>query len=153
MSLHVQCVTVLNEIIYGILGYVDDVMGAGSAEKIRTCIRNMRWLEILKKYTFGMDKTKYMIMNTGKEEEEIIEEELEGGEVERTGKHEYVGFWVNEDGDCETQIKKKSETLMGEVRRIRRLASKETVGNLYYCTRLFLYEACIVPSMLHGVDA
>ena len=44
-----NCMTAIGEILYGILGYVDDVMGAGSAEKIRTCIRNMRWLEIQKK--------------------------------------------------------------------------------------------------------
>ena len=42
---------------------------------------------------------------------------------------------------------------MGEVRNIRSLASKENVGNLYYVTRLFLYEACIVPSMLYLLEA
>ena len=148
-----NCTTAIGDVLYGILGYVDDVMGAGSADKIRTSIRNMRWLEKLKKYTFGLDKTKYMVINTGEEEEEIIEEEVEGGKVEKTEEQEYLGFWVNTEGDCETQIKNKSDALMGEVSEIKKRACKETVGNLYYSIRLFLYEACIVPSMLHELEA
>ena len=64
-------------IIFVILGYVDDVLEVGSAEKIRRCIRNMRRLEKLKKYSFGREKTKYIVINTGKEEEELIEEEVD----------------------------------------------------------------------------
>ena len=57
------------------------------------------------------------------------------------------------EGDCETQIKKKSDALMEAVSEIKKRACKETVGNLYYSIRLFLYEACIVPSMLYEVKA
>lgn len=42
---------------------------------------------------------------------------------------------------------------MGEVSSIRSLASKENVGCLYFVTRLFLYEACIVPCMLYLLEA
>ena len=148
-----DCTSAIGNVLYGILGYVDDVLGAGTAEKIRTCIRNMRRLEILKKYTFGMDKTKYMIIETGKEEDEIIEEEVEGGLVERTEEHEYLGFWVNESGDCELQIQKKDKKLKGEVSTIRSLACVWNVGSMYFCIRLFLFEACIVPSMLYLIEA
>ena len=148
-----NCKTTIEEIEYGVLGYVDDVLGAGSAEKIRKCARCMRRLEILKKYTFGMDKTHYLIMNTGKEEDELIEEELEGGKIERTEVEEYLGFWLNENGNCMTQIEKKSDELMGELSTIRKLACKESVGILYFCVRLFLFEACIIASMLYGFEA
>ena len=148
-----NCMTAIGEIEYGVLGYVDDVLGAGGAEKIRTCARNMRRLEILKKYTFGMDKTHYLIMKTGKENDELIEEELEGGKIQKTEEHEYLGFWVNVNGDCQTQIEKKGDKLMGELSSIRKLACKESVGSLYFSVRLFLFEACIIPSMLYGFEA
>ena len=52
--------------------YVDDILGGDKAEEARRVIRKMRQLEIEKKYTFGLDKTKYMVIETGREVEEEI---------------------------------------------------------------------------------
>ena len=51
-----------NEII-AIVVFVDDVMSAGCAEDGRKAIRNFKELEDLKKVTYGLKKTKYMVMN------------------------------------------------------------------------------------------
>ena len=67
------------------------LMNKNAKIKVKTNIRNIRWWEKLKKYTFGLDKTKYMVMNTGEEEEEIIEEEVEGGKVEKTERKNTLG--------------------------------------------------------------
>ena len=47
--------------VVGILMFVDDVMSAGTAEVARKCIRNLREIEKLKKFTFGLKKTNYMV--------------------------------------------------------------------------------------------
>ena len=41
---------------------------------------------------------------------------------------------------------------MGEVNGIKTLGSKENVGPLFINTRLFLYEACIVQSVLYQLE-
>ena len=58
----------------GILGYVYDILGGEKAEAVRKVIRKTRQLEIQKKYTFGLDKTKYMVEETGTEKKEEIKE-------------------------------------------------------------------------------
>ena len=91
-------------------------------------------------------------MATGREEEETIKEEVEEGFVEKTEEYEYLGFWINEKGNCETHIGKKGKKIMGEVNVIKTLGSKENVGPLFINTRLFLYEACIVQSVLYQLE-
>ena len=137
----------------GILGYVDDILGGDKAEAVRKTIRKMRQLEKEKKYTFGIEKTKYTVMETGKEEEEEIEEEVERGKVEKTDEYKYIGLWLNEEGDLKTHIEEKNKSVMGEVNEIRTLGSKENVGPLFLCTRLMLFEACIIPSLLHQIES
>ena len=64
-----------------------------------------------------------------------------------------MGLWLNEEGDCTTQIERKSKEIMGEVTVIRNLGSKANVGELYMTTRLLLYEACIVQALLYQLEA
>ena len=56
----------------GIPVFMDDISAVGDAEEIRKGIRNCRKVEILKKFEFGLKKTKNMIVITGKEEVEQI---------------------------------------------------------------------------------
>ena len=46
-----------------ILVFVDDVMAAGDAEDVRKGIRNFNEMEKLKKFTCGLKKTKYVVVN------------------------------------------------------------------------------------------
>ena len=119
------------------------MVGIRHSRPVRKVIRKMRQLEIQKKYTFGLDKTKYMVVETGTEKEEEIKENIERGMVEKANKYKYVGLWLNSEGDLKTHIeKKKTKSIMGEV----------NVGDLFICTRLFLYEACIIPSLLYQIE-
>ena len=112
----------------------------------------MRRLETEKKYTFGLDKTKYMVIETGEEAEEEIREEIELGVVEKTDEYKYVGLWLNKAANLNTHIEEKKKSIMGEVNEVRNMGSKENVGPLYLCTRLLLFEACIIPSLLHQIE-
>ena len=143
----------VGKIAVGILGYVDDILGGDKAEAVRKTIRKMRQLETEKKYTFGIDKTKYMVINTGREAEEMIEEEIERGKVTKTDEYKYIGLWLNKEGNLKTHIETKKKAIMGEVTQMKILGSKENVGHLYLCTRLMLFEACIIPSLLHQIEA
>ena len=99
-----NCESNTGEVFFGILGFMDDLFGLGSPNKIRKVIRNMRQLEIEKKYTFGTTKTKYMVMETGREVEEEIVEEIEQGIVGKTNEYEYLGLWLNNKTDLSCHI-------------------------------------------------
>ena len=86
----------IGEQVIGILIFVDDAMSAGTAEEIRKAIRNFAEMEKRKKFTYGLKKTKYMVIKTGKEKEEEIKEEAKEGEVGRTDEYKWVGFLLSE---------------------------------------------------------
>ena len=136
----------------GILVFVDDVMSAGDAEDARCCIRNLREMETKKKFTFGLKKTNYMVLNTGKEVEEEINEKVKGGTVSKTGEYKYVGLWVSEKGDCELHISKKAQKIKGEVVALKSIANYHNTGGTFVNVRLELYESCIVHSLLYNLE-
>ena len=60
--------------------FVDDIATAGKAEHIKKGINNCARMEKEKKISFGLKKTKYMIVKTGREEE--INETVKAGRIE-----------------------------------------------------------------------
>ena len=54
--------------------FMDDTAAVGTADNIRKGIQNCKKMKIEKKIIYGLKKTKYMVINTGKEPEEIIED-------------------------------------------------------------------------------
>ena len=58
--------------------FMDNIAAVGTADNIRKGIQNCRRMEIEKKMIYELKKTKYMVINTGKEPEEIIERVKEG---------------------------------------------------------------------------
>ena len=51
------------------LVFIDDIAAVGTADDIRKRIKNCRRMEIKMKMIYGLKKSKYMIINTGKEPE------------------------------------------------------------------------------------
>ena len=136
----------------GILVFVDDVMSAGNADSARKCIRSLKEMETKKKFTFGLKKTNYMIIDTGKEVAEEINEEVKQGKIPETDEYKYVGLWLNKAGNCEMQIEKKSQEVKGEVAALKGLANYYNTGDTYVNVRLKQYEACIIPSLLYNLE-
>ena len=137
----------------GVLGYVDDLVTAGNAEQVKRTIRSLREMEELKKFTFSVKKTKYMVIETGKEEEEKIEEMIEKGKVEKVDEYKYLGLWINSKGNYREHITKKGQNIKGQVMAIKSLGSWSNVGPMYINVRLQLFEACIIPSLLYQLEA
>ena len=73
----------------GMSVFMDDIATASKAEHIRKGINNCARMEKEKKIIFGLKKTKYMIVKTGTEEEEI-NETVKAGRVHRTDKSKYL---------------------------------------------------------------
>ena len=54
--------------------FMDNIAAVGTADNIRKGIQNCRRMEIEKKMIYELKKTKYMVINTGKKPEEVIQE-------------------------------------------------------------------------------
>ena len=138
-----------------ILVFVDDVMSAGMAENARKSIHNMAVMEKVKKFTYGLKKTKFMVVDSAKGQPEEIKEEVKGGTVGETSEYKYVGFWVNKKGNCLLQIEKKKQSLKakGEVNGLKSVANYYNVGETFVNVRLEMYEQCILQSLLYNMEA
>ena len=136
-----------------ILIFMDDVMSAGYAEEIRKAIRNCKDMEDIKKFTFGLKKTKYLVMKTGREQEEVVEERVNLGIVTKTTEYKYVGFHLDERPNCLYHIEKKSNQINGQITALRSIANYNNVGSKFLQVRIELYESCVIQSMLHGLEA
>ena len=142
----------VGEQVVGILVFVDDVMSAGTAEDIRKAIRNFAEMEKIKKFTYGLKKTKYMVMKTGREKEESIEERVKEGKVEKVDEYKYVGVMLSEEGDLLHHLDYKLKKMKGQVAEMKSMASFYNLGPLFVAVRLQLYEACIVMSILYNIE-
>ena len=61
---------------------MDDIAAAGKAEHIRKSIKNCARMGKEKNISFGLKKTKYMIVKTGREKEEEINETVKAGRIQ-----------------------------------------------------------------------
>ena len=84
--------------------FMDDIATAGKAEHIRKGIKNCARMEKEKKISFGLKKTKYMIVKTGREEKKL-NETVQAGRIKRTVKCKCPGMTISTDGQLTENIK------------------------------------------------
>ena len=84
--------------------FMDDIAAVGTADNIRKGIQNCRRIEIEKKMIYGQKKTKCMVINMGKEPEEVIEERLKGEIVQESDIYKCLGMVINELGNVKDHI-------------------------------------------------
>ena len=85
-------------------------------------------MEIEKKMMYGLKKTKYMVINSGKEPEEVIEERVKERKDQETDIYKYLGILINKSGNLKDHIlelKIKYEVINREISAI---GSKYQVG-------------------------
>ena len=110
-------------------------------------------MEKEKKMTYGLKKTKYLIVKTGKEIEEIVQENVQSGEVCKTETYHYLGITINEEGNLEEHIKviaRKCETISMEIGAI---AAKNQVGKEEMRVKLKLFDTCLMTALIYGMEA
>ena len=101
--------------------FMDDIAAVGTADDIRKGTRNCRRMEIEKKVICGLKKTKYMVINTRKKPEEVIEERVKKGIVQETDIYKYLGMILNKSGNFKDHIPEfniKCEVINREIRAI-----------------------------------
>ena len=65
----------------GMLVFVDDINTTGEESDVKKGIRNCHRMEVEKKFTYDMEKTKYTVMETGNQRTSNIKESVGLGEV------------------------------------------------------------------------
>ena len=80
-------------------------------------------METQKKFSYGLKKSKYMVINTGREKEDVIQEKLKKGEVQKINEYRYLGLWFNDKGNLITHIEKLKDTVPAKLCGIKSIAS------------------------------
>ena len=142
-----------SEINIGITVHVDDVSTGGDPEDVVETARKLRWMESQKKFSFGLKKTKWMVVNTGREKVKEIDTSVNKGRIGRTHEYKLLGFWINEKGNCELQIEKNEKKVLGKTSAIKTFVSSNSVGTEYVNVRLKMFSCCLIPSLLYGMEA
>ena len=75
----------------GMSVYMDDIAAGGGIAEIRKGIRNCAKMEKEMNMRYGPKKVKYMMVKTGKEGEEIVQEKVKSGAVQKTRTYHYLG--------------------------------------------------------------
>ena len=93
-----------------------------------------------------------MIIETGREKDEEINEKVKLGSVLEVDEYNYIGLWLNKKGNCSLQIEKKKGKIKGKISALKSLASYQNVGSLFVKVRLQLYIFCILPGVLYNLE-
>ena len=133
--------------------FMDDISAVGDAEEIRKGIRNCRKMETLKKFEYGLTKTKIMIVRTGKGEVEQIQERVHQGTVLETDKYKYLGMIINTEGNLKDHMQEMWQKSNKILLQINAIGAKSQVGTEEIRVKLKLFELCLMPAILHGLAA
>ena len=134
------------------LVYVDDIAGAGTKEVIEGIGNNLQQLEKKKGFTFGTDKTNYLIIKTGKEKDELVELKVKKGMIEKADNYKYLGLIIHENGTIEKHIEAMMKKGIGMMKDVAKLGHQNNVGEMSTLIQLFLYEKVVVPSLTYNLE-
>ena len=141
------------DVTIGMCVHVDDMSVAGDPEDIKRGAQKLRMMEEEKKFTFGIQKTKYMVIKTGREKEKKIQIDISSGTIGRIDEYKLLGFWINEMGNCMLQVKKNGEKVIGKTSAVKSFITPNSCGSEYINVRLKMFECCLIPSLLYGIEA
>ena len=94
-----------------------------------------------------------MIVKTGREEEEEINETVKAGRIQRTDKCKYLGVTISTDGQLTEHIKELNSRCDTINREISAIEAKTQVGKEEVRVKLKLFETCLMPALLYGMEA
>ena len=133
--------------------FMDDITALRTADDIRKGIQNCRRMEIEKKMIYGLKKTKYNVINTGKEAEEVIEKRVKEAIVQETDIYKYLGMVINKSGNLKDLILELNRKCEASNRDISAIGTKHQVGKVEIRVKLKLGETCLMPALQYGLEA
>ena len=98
--------------------FMDDIAAIGGADTIRKRIRNCRKMETEKKIQYGLKKTKYLTIRTGREKQELIEKKVKEGKIDEVATYSYLGIMLNKEGNLKEHIKETESKASRIIREI-----------------------------------
>ena len=117
--------------------FVDDIIGMGSQEKLKSVEKSLQAMEEEKKFTFHDKKSNIMVIKFKRKESKKATEEanelninVEKGKIEQVKEIKYLGESFNENGDNKTKIQKRLCKIPCVIQTIKRYGSTEKVGKL-----------------------
>ena len=128
---------------------MDDIAAIGDADT-RKGKRNCRKMEIEKKIQYGLKKTKYLTIRTGREKQEKIEEEVKEGNIDEVDTYSYLGIMLNKGSNLKEHIKENDNKASRIIRELNGISSKQNVGQEEIRVKIKLFETCLVQAILHG---
>ena len=136
------------------LVYVDDIGGAGSKENTKIIGENLQKMEQRKGFTFSVEKSNYMVVQTGnsKKENEDIDIKIKKGQVRRTREYKYLGNWIDTEGNVRRQIEEVERKVMAMEREMKRISSEMNLGRMSTEGRLIICERTVVPAMTYNLE-
>ena len=111
----------------GMPEYVDDISTAGDKIDVEKGIRNCRHMEKYK-FSYGLEKTKYLVVKTGYDSPEAVEEYVKQGKVQQTQEYQYVGIWINEKGNLSTHLKFLEQKARSNMKELLNIGHEANVG-------------------------
>ena len=94
---------------------MDDVLAIGDPDTIRKGIRNCRKMETEKKIIYGLKKTKYMTIITGREKLEQIEGEVKEGKIDEVDTYSYLGITLSKEQEYIKETENKASRIIREI--------------------------------------
>ena len=140
------------KVTIGMPVFMDDIAAVGTEDNIRKGIQNCRRIEIEKKMIYGQKKTKCMVINMGKEPEEVIEERLKGEIVQESDIYKCLGMVINELGNVKDHILELDRKCEVINREISAIGANHQVGKEDIRVKLKLYETCLMPALLYKLE-
>ena len=148
-----KCETYISTDLHiGTLIFVDDIEAIGTRKTMIVAAENLQHMERKKGFRFNTDKTKYVIVKTGKEKGEEVDIEVAMGKIERVEKYKYLGNWIGENGRPTSQIEAKEKEVTRIVIEVSKLCSEQNFGKMSTATRLILYEKTVVPGIIFNLE-
>ena len=149
-------ITVINpKINTGAVIFVDDIMGGGNSGPVRGVMTNCVKMETQKKMEFSTEKSNWMVMKTGKRNEQVeeLDVEIKQGKIPQTDEYKYLGNWANEEGNMDKQLEVMEKRVGGVAREANLIGSYENVGDMEVVVKLLLYESTMVPTIFYNMEA
>ena len=113
--------------------FLGGILAVGTADNIRKGIQNCGRMEIERKIIYELRQTKYMVINTGNEPEEAIEEIVKVGIAQKAAIYKNPEMVINKSGNL------KDHTL--ELNRKFKVIKREV--SITY----------LIPALLYGLEA
>ena len=142
-----------SKINIGMPVFMDDISTAGKAEHVGQGVNNSARMEKENKISFGLKKTKYMIVKTGWEQEQDINETVKARRIQGTDKWKYLEITISTDGQLTEHIKELNARCDTISREICAVGAKTQVGKEEVRVKLKPFETCLMPALLYGTEA